>query len=231
MRNHRATAAGFYLALASFTGITTLLGTGPAAAQTVTLPQSVVVAKGRMAAVKITFDGDDLRWDVPPQLDCFREFSTDPKDVRLRLIGYDSGTYRLTAVTCKGGKLSDFATCLIVVGDGPGPVPPNPPDPIPPTPVPPANKVAWVVVVQDVSKRTPAQAALLADAKLWGQVEALGCKWRVYDDDQAGRYKDTIAKTGLPCLLTMDAAGKVIVAAPLPATADKVLQIVREGRP
>lgn len=93
----------------------------PVAAQTVTMPQSVPVAVGRLAAVEMSFDGTDFRYSVPPELDAFREFTTDPKAVRLRVIGYTPGMFRIVAVTCKDDKLSEFASCVVIVGQTPQP--------------------------------------------------------------------------------------------------------------
>ena len=99
--------------------------------QSVKLPETVKVEVGRLASVKIEYDGDEVKWTVAPQLDSFREYDPDAKVVRLRLIGYVRGSYEVKAVTCKDKKLSDFAVCVIVIGDGP--TPPIPPVP-PPTP-------------------------------------------------------------------------------------------------
>lgn len=121
---------------------------GSLAAQTVTMPQTVEVARGRLFAVAITFDGDDFRYVVPPELDAFREYTTDPKEVKLRGVAYSDGMYRIVAVATKVGedgkaKLSDFQSCLVKVGSGTPPVtvppvtPPDPPDPpIDPPPAP-----------------------------------------------------------------------------------------------
>lgn len=114
-------------------------------AQTVTLPQTVEVVRGRMFSVAITYDGDDFRYVVPPELDAFREYTTDPKEVKLRGVAYSDGMFRIIAVATKTvdgkAKLSDFQSCLVKVGGGipqpPPPiiVPPDPPlDPPPTTP-------------------------------------------------------------------------------------------------
>ncbi len=105
-------------------------------AQSVKLPAEVKVQPGRLASVTIEYDGDDLKWTTPSELDVFREYDPDAKKIRLRLIGYAQGKYHVHAVACKGGKLSDFATCVIIIGD-PAPTPPTPPNPPdPPTPDP-----------------------------------------------------------------------------------------------
>ena len=119
--------------------LTALALASPALAQTVKLPAEVRVQPGRLAPVRIEFDGDEVRWDVPAELDAFREYSPDPKDVRLRVQGWTKGAYRIVAVACKGGKLSEFAACVVTVGDAPPPAPPGPtpPGPTPPGPTPP----------------------------------------------------------------------------------------------
>lgn len=106
----------------------------PLKGQSVKLPEKVEVAVGRLAAVKIEIDGDDFKYATPMDLDCFREYDPDPKVIRLRLIGYAPGKHQLYAVACKGGKLSEFAVCTVIVGGVP-PVPPGPtPPPVPPVP-------------------------------------------------------------------------------------------------
>lgn len=111
-----------------------------AAAQTVKMPTEVKALSGRMAAVKIEYDGDDVKWFVSPELDVFREYSADPKDVRLRVLGYTRGQFQVIAIAAKAGKLSDFAVCTVTIGEPLPPVPPPTPPgpPVPPTPVPPA---------------------------------------------------------------------------------------------
>lgn len=101
------------------------------------LPTEVKVAPGRLAAINIEWDGDSVQWTQPAELDVFREYTPDPKVVRLRVIGYKAGRYEFFAVTAKAedgvAKLSEFAKCVVVVGSPPDPGPdPDPdPDPIP----------------------------------------------------------------------------------------------------
>lgn len=111
-----------------------LLAAAPARAQAVKLPEKIEAKPGRLVAVSVDYDGDDVRWDVPPAFDCFREYDPDPKKVRLRLLAppeTPAGDYRLIAVAAKGGKLSPFSVCVVTV---PGtPTPPTPPQPPAPT--------------------------------------------------------------------------------------------------
>jgi len=193
--------------------LTFLLAT-TASAQSVKLPDAVAVAPGRLAAVTVEYDGDDLRWRVSSDLDVFREFDPDPRKIRLRLIGYAPGRYELTAVACKGGKLSDFAVCVITVGV---PAPPPPPPP-------PSQKVAWVIVVEETAERTPQTARVLGDLAFWVR---LGVPWRVYDKDdpvvKSNHYDVTAGRAGgLPAMLLLSDAGDVLKAIKLPATTDEV---------
>ena len=188
-----------------------LCAAGIAAAQSVKLPDAVTVAPGRLAAVAVEFDGDDVRWRVSADLDVFREFDPDAKKIRLRLIGYAPGRFELCAVACKGGKLSEFATCVITVGN------------LTPPPPPPNQKVAWVIVVEETAERTPQTARVLGDLAFWAR---LGVPWRVYDKDdpavKAHQYDVAASKAGgLPALLLLSDGGDVLKAVKLPgSTAD-----------
>lgn len=120
-----------------------ILLASPAFCQSVKLPDVVKVQPGRLASVKIEYDGDDVRWLVDPKLDVFREYTPDPKLIILRLQGFEKGTFPVVAIAAKAGKLSDFSVCQVIVGEPPappvppGPLPPNP-TPTPPGPVPPS---------------------------------------------------------------------------------------------
>lgn len=149
--------------------LTLLLCASFARGQTVTLPAEVKVPVGRLAAVPIAFDGDDVRWDVPPELDCFREYDPDPKKIRLRLLGYQPGKFRLLAVSAKGGKLSEFAACVVIVGDPLPVVTPNPkptpkPDPKQPAPIPELG--FRFLLIEETASRPVDLHNLLADPQL-----------------------------------------------------------------
>lgn len=117
-----------------YTALAWLLLALPAWGQKVTMPAEVKVPVGRLATIKIEFDGDKAKWDVPTgtDIDSFREYDDDPKTVRLRFVSYKPGSFRIVAVTVKDGKLSDFGFCNIIVGTPPKP-PDDPVDPIDPT--------------------------------------------------------------------------------------------------
>jgi hypothetical protein len=111
-----------------------LLLLAPAAAAQVRGPADVTVAVGRLAAVPLTVDGDESDYKVlGTDVDAFREYSPDPKQLRLRLIGYAPGTAYVVVACVKGGKLQPLHTVTVLV-TGEGPKPPPPPPPPPPDP-------------------------------------------------------------------------------------------------
>ncbi len=134
-----------------------------ALAQTVTMPQTVEAVRGRMFSIQVAYDGDDFRYvTASAELDVFREYTLDPKEVQLRGVAYADGMFRIIAVSTKVGedgkaKLGPFQTCLVKVGSG-VPVPPVvvvPPDPtVPPVVVPP-QPLAGMRVLMAYESDTP----------------------------------------------------------------------------
>lgn len=147
-----------------------LASAGPAVGQTVKLPAEVRAQPGRLAAVRIEYDGDALEWIPSPGLDVFREYSPDAKDVRLRMMG-DKGTHFLFAFARKGGTPCFPATCAVTFGDGPTPPPPNPVPPAPPgppapvPPVPPPDDPAAVRLREAFRKDPEAVAEKMASCR------------------------------------------------------------------
>ena len=192
--------------------VVALLLAAGASAQSVKLPEAITVAPGRLAAITVEYDGDDVRWRVSSDLDVFREYDPDPRKIRLRLIGYAPGRYELSAIACKGGKLSEFAACVITVGS-----------PVPPPPPPPSQKVAWVIVVEDAAARTVDTARVLGDTAFWTSLRARGIDWELYDAAapavKTNRYDIAAGKAGgLPAMVLLSSTGDVIKSIKLPAT-------------
>ena len=215
----------------------------PLSAQEVKLPQTVAVAVGRLAAIEMSHDGDDFRYDVPPELDAFREYSTDPNVVRLRVIGYVSGTYRITAVCTKAtdgkAKLSPFVSCLVFVGPspgpGPGPVIPDPPKPDPPKPDPIPAGPRQVLILRESSEDTPTLARLFTSiqaGKLNAYLRSKGHSAFVLDDDdESQKVKDWNKALGikLPALAILDDKGAILYRTTLPdnASDEDVMTVVK----
>lgn len=152
----------------------------PAWGQSVTLPTTVLAERGRLVRVALTYDGDDVAWRADPRLDAFREYDPDPKQVKLVILAppnLPDGVYELLANAAKGGNLSDFGVCRVVVGQPP-PVPPGPqpPGPQPPQPPPPGPADPLVAEVRAAlaaeSAEDKAKAGQLAAYYAWASATA-----------------------------------------------------------
>lgn len=196
--------------------ISTLTASSTAWSQSVKLPETVKVPAGRLAAIKVEWEGSDCRWAVPSALDVFREYDPDPKVIRLRVIGYEDGEHRIIAVACKDGKLSEFATCVVMVGKAPKPEPPGPkPDPSLPAPIPVAGfRVLIVCESSEQIKLSKGQLSVMYGeaAREWMVSKAAKVNGspevRIYDKDinlagESKLWKDALARprTGVPWLL------------------------------
>src|SRR4051812_13038569 len=95
----------------------------PAAQAQVKGPSDITVAVGRLASVPLTVDGDESDYAVlGADVDAFREFTTDPKQIRLRVIGYAPGVAYVVVASQKGGKLQPvFVVKVTVTGAPPTP--------------------------------------------------------------------------------------------------------------
>lgn len=216
--------------------------------QTVTMPQTVPVAINRLAVVEMTYDGDDFKYTVPPELDAFREYTSDPKQVRLRVIGYQAGMHRIVAVTCKGAKLSEFGSSLVIVGTsppGPGPLPPLPPTPpVPPDPTPAGPRI--VLLIRETADTTPALAALINQLRTGPPSQYLKSKGHnllILDDDSLGgdgkpsvlveQWRPHFKDLNLPAVLVIrkasDGSIQVVSKETLPPTADAVIDLVKKS--
>lgn len=91
-------------------------------------PAEITVGVGRLEAVPLEVDGDEITYVIlgGDYFGGFREFS-DPKIFRFQVLGYANGTGWIVIGTQKGGKLQPLHTVKVTVGNGPKP----PPDPDP----------------------------------------------------------------------------------------------------
>lgn len=212
----------------------------PSQAQTVTMPATVTVAPYRLAAVEMTFDGDDFNYSVAPELDAFREYTNDPKVVRLRVQfiprvdGPQNGTFPITAVSAKvvdgKGKLSRFQTCLVNVGGSspvvvitPTPITPLPPGPVVPPVVTPDTKVTAATFVYEKDQHPIPPAVLSALNKLNRERKIVATIFETDTRTGTGniptQYKVAHAeaiKAGLPALVV--------------TAGDKVIRVVKDPR-
>ena len=219
--------------------------------QSVTIPAEVRVPVGRLAAVTVVFDGEDFRYAAPADMDCFREYHPDPKTVRLRLIGYAPGKYQLFAVACKGGKLSEFAVCTVVVGEPtPPPTPPGPtPGPTPPGPTPgpapiPLEGLRVLIIYEsaELAKIPASQHAVLNGEKVRGYLDskcAVGAdgktkEWRIWDKDasvinEAKHWQDAWARPRGPAMpWVIISNGKDGYEGPLPVAVEEMMLLLKK---
>lgn len=214
-----------------------------AQAQTVTMPQSVLAVRGRTAQVEIVYDGDDLKWSTPPELDVFREWSEDVKVVSLRVLvppETRDGNYQIQAVTTKvvdgKARLSKFQTCLVNVGGSPPVVVTPPTTPtiptVPTTPpvVTPDNKATAVTLVHEKNYALP--APVLAALNKLNQRGIVATLFMPTTTDGTGdvpdQYKVPAAaakEAGLPALV-VTAGAKVLKVVKDPRTEDDVIKAV-----
>ena len=119
---------------------------GPFAhSQSVTLPPKIQLEVGEATSINIAFEGTSIRFTGAKigskKLNVIRELTDDPKDCVISVWAMAEGEYELKAISCKEGKLSPFAICIVTVGS----LKPNPnpnPNPKPPEPVVPDDPVA-----------------------------------------------------------------------------------------
>jgi hypothetical protein len=209
-------------------------------------PPKVSVTVGELARVEITPDAaGPVGWaSGAADADLFAdELAPRAGKTRLLIQAKRAGTYRVV-LWSKGETDSTFVE-VVATGGGADPVKPDPikpdpvkPDPVKPDPVKPqptAGKVC-VVVVEESSLRTPAQADVMADPAFRKWLADGGHKWAVVDKDDpqsgAAGYAPYVAATGLPTVIMIDAtaatASKPLSVFKLPATAAEFQAKVKE---
>jgi hypothetical protein len=174
-----------------------------------------------------------------------------------------AGTYTVKAwaVWLADGKTKvEQATATVTIGGtspapppGPGPVPPGPTPPAPPAPGPgpsplPVGSKLNVLVITDLARRTPAQAAVVQDVASIGgtsanQLRALGHEPRAYDTTSPAMQPRTVAGglnyaaamkaagVAAPCVILLDGAGNIIKGFALPPTGAQVVAAVKAVAP
>ena len=202
-------------------------------------PAEVVVPVGRLASIPIVLDADESDYVIlGANVDGLREYDPDPRKLRLRVIGYEAGIAYVVVSSQKAGKLQAVYVCKVIVGTGPGPVPPVPPNPDPPKPDPPtpvAGKL-FVVVIEETRQAVPDRAVWFADRKLEAAMKAKGHKWRIVDKDVTNgegqtppdvkRFIEAAAGKTLPMLFLVSEAGKTVHSGPVPKTGDEMIALL-----
>jgi hypothetical protein len=133
----------------------------------------------------------------------------------------------------KGGKLQPPTVVKVTFqGTGPTPIPPGPtPPPVPPDPRPPAKDGAWVVLIADQDRDSPAVAAVVASERFRQQLATWGLKFKAYDKSSpAVRDKGYLAHAKeLPALLVLDKDGRVAGVSRCPETDAGAIEVVRKA--
>jgi hypothetical protein len=206
-----------------------------AAPPTLDLPAEVRPANGyarltpKTDAVSVVYVALDGVYPFPS------EELKNPRAFVLPAAGLKDGRYRFVAVAAgKGGEQSQGEFVVVVGKADPGPEPAPGPSPKPePKPAPVAGTL-YVVVVEETSARTPELARVLNDAAFWGGLKGKDVLYRFYDKDApevvTQKYLPYANKAGLPAVLLMDKAGKVLDAKKLAATADVDAMLREVGR-
>lgn len=115
---------------------------------------------------------------------------------------------------------------------------PSPPDPPPVS----TAKELMVLIVEETAQRTPARAELLLSEAWRVQVVALGHRWRLVDRN-ATEWDGTPARVlapwrelpalptgqprGLPWVLLVSSAGRVLFEGPVPSSDSGIVELVR----
>lgn len=197
---------------------------------TVTAPESVTVAPGDLAAVRVTWAGKAIQYQASPGLNVFREYDPDPSVLLLRCMSSKPGEYLIQYVACQGDKMTGFVTTRVKVGTAPQP-PPVEPEP-PETPV--AGAITVIVVEDSLAVRSPQTAKVLTDKAMWDEVKRKGNAWRIIPSAdpicKSKGYCQLAEATGMPSLLFVQ-QDRVINARKLPATSDGVLNALKEYQP
>lgn len=182
----------------------------PAPAPTLDVPPSVTAPAGRLARVPVVANCQTT-WKLIGDADVFREWSADPLDLNLCLLGYQPGTVTVVVAGSSGSDAPPLlATCVVTfTGPAPPPEPPTPPTPPePPAPPSPQAKSVWVVTVDAAMGRSVDLAQWYSDGAYWAQLTAAGHLWYHADVNNPAHEKyATIARQiGLPAVLIVDAA-------------------------
>jgi len=117
-------------------------------------------------------------------------------------------------------KLSVPATSRLVVSYGGQPTPA--PFPKPPVPIPGKRKV---IILEETSDRTPAQAAIITSPKLRSYLESKGHPLKVTDVDNVPT--ENVPRSPLPLLIIEDGAGNPIYSGALPATVEDTIETIK----
>lgn len=217
------------------------------------VPTDITVPVGRLGLVVVDSGGKPVAYEVVgDNLDCFREYDPDPNKIRLRLVGYSTGTAYIVVGVAQDKSAPLLANCKVTIGNPPvppvPPVPPTPPvppvPPVPPTP-PPIPTVGFrVLILYDSTKlaQMPAAQQNILFSRTFRDLLNSTCvagtdgktkEWRIWpvDTDASGEstvWQDALKRphTSLPWILLSD--GKTGYEGPLPANITDATALVKK---
>lgn len=138
------------------------------------------------------------------------------------------GVYRVKVVALEGEILTKASATVTIGNPQPGPGPnPNPgPNPLP-------SKLAWVIVVEETSTRTPQVAAVVLSPKLREAVSKTGAQFRLIDPTPGNVPEGFVQWAKLAgtdrCVFLVDDKGGYVRHL-LPATEAATIALIPTGR-
>ena len=198
-----------------------------AQAPPISLPAEVRGRSGELVAVTAETKGKSVAWLCLDEGLCLVPSSALRDQRTTYAVAPRPGRYRVRAITCVEGELSEWASSTVVIEETAG-----------------RERAAarsgpmWVVVIEETARRTPEQAAVLADAGVARYVREKGWRVRVADRDARDSrrqapadlkpYVERARGKRLPYLFVVDAEGHARHEGPLPAGAAGLLEILKK---
>ena len=192
------------------------------------LPAEIRGGAGTFVVVRADTDGKEVKFHaITSGLSVFpSDLLTDKKATVV--VAAKAGSYKLIAVACVDGKLSDFAETMVVIGNGSQPPPPDTNGHKPPPVDPPSKSKLYFVVVRPDGPAPPDFAAYMGNTG-WKELIQKGHMVKDKTVAEAAALGIRIPDgTVIPCVITLrvaaDGASSTIVrgAIPLPTPADIV---------
>ena len=209
-------------------------------AQEVKLPAEIKGKPGEFVVISATTTDPQVKWfGIDAGLNLFpAQLLKDSKTAVVTALV--PGRYRVLAVSAKGDMPSEFAECLVVIGDAPPvvviPVPPGPDPTPPPAPV---SGPRGVLLVRESAAQSSKLADLVRDLRNPTTVEFKylkehGHSFYVFDPDQLGDAKTRwgLAELPLPVVVIYDKDLKALIKQSIPADTSNptvVLDLVKKS--
>ena len=192
----------------------------PLTAATISLPKEIEVEKNQFVPLKATTDGKIVKWVA---LDSgISLFPSELLKDSTTTVVFAQKSGRILAYTGDASGPSDPAYVTIKVkGDTPDPNPGPTPGPTP-DPTPPKEGKLWILCIYDNDIANTEMMKIVGDQALWKQYQDAGHRYRLWPSKSksidAVNLRQTVDKTGLPCLVILGKSGKFIKAVKFPSS-------------